>query len=197
MDKPEALPHHNVNTGSPDQEWVEQIWSQRAVQMAQTQAVEEPGVYRNVALIYLGSELLGLDVADISEVLPVEKLTRVPRVPEWIAGIANLRGQFLSVIDLAKYIGLPAHTDRENSSLVVVQHQKMEVIFLVSNVIAVESLKEQNAQADDAITHHLPEKYVRAVVEMRGNASEQRYMTVLDVEGLLSDQHFVIHEVLP
>jgi purine-binding chemotaxis protein CheW len=195
MNKPDMLTQINLNTGLPDQERVEQIWAKRAAQFAQIEAHEAPGKYRHVALIRLGGELFGLEVTHISEVQPVEELTQVPRVPAWVAGITNLRGQFLSVIDLAKYLGLSAETDRENGCLVVIQHQKIDVIFLVDEVTAVEMLREQNMLSGDMVVHHLPKNYVRAVVESRDGASEQRFIAVLDVEGLLSDQHFIIHEL--
>jgi chemotaxis signal transduction protein len=47
------------------------------------------------------------NVVEVGQPLPT---TAVPNVPSWVLGVANLRGEVLSVVDLAAYLGLPATT---------------------------------------------------------------------------------------
>jgi twitching motility protein PilI len=54
----------------------------------------------------LGSETFVAPRADVREVLPVpEQLTRVPGAKPWLKGIANVRGQLLTVVDLLAFLG--------------------------------------------------------------------------------------------
>jgi twitching motility protein PilI len=54
----------------------------------------------------LGAERFVTSRADVREVLPVpEHVTRVPGAKPWLRGIANLRGQLLTVVDLKSFLG--------------------------------------------------------------------------------------------
>lgn len=177
-----------------DQEDIEKIWEQRAAQMAQAEVQEEAGEQLVVALIRLGRELLALEVSYVYDIRAKEALTRVPRVPDWVAGVTNLRGRILSVINLRAFLNLPPSPQPEEGLLVVVQTPTMEVIFLVDDVPGIETLPVRHDLADDAFIHHLRSEYVQAVVERRGSPADQRHVTVIDVEALLSDSRLIIHE---
>jgi len=179
-----------------DQEQIEKIWAQRATLLAQVVAREEPGEQLAIALVRLGRELLGLEVQYVHNIRPKEALTRVPRVPEWVAGVTNLRGRILSVINLRIYLGLPPSPQPEEGILLVVQTQGMEVIFLVDDIPGVEILPVRKDLAGDSLIHHLRAEYVRAVVERGNSPAGQRHITVLDMDALLSDQRLIIHEEL-
>ena len=56
----------------------------------------------------LGSELFGVPVAEVQEVLRVTELTRVPHAPYPIRGVTNMRGHVLPVVDLRIRLGLEA-----------------------------------------------------------------------------------------
>lgn len=52
-----------------------------------------------------------IDVALAGEVVPMQAPTPVPRCPDGVLGLINLRGQPLAVVDPAALLGLPAHAD--------------------------------------------------------------------------------------
>jgi len=79
-------------------EALQQAWIRRAAQVAQTLQEQEQGEQVEVAVIRLGREQYGLEVQYIFDIRMEENITRVPRVPDWVAGVVNLRGQILSVV---------------------------------------------------------------------------------------------------
>ena len=89
-----------------DPELVERIWDQRAAQLAKPPEREEAGDQIELALIQLGREVYAIQVQHILEIRPAVRITRVPRVPEWVTGVVNLRGCILSVLDLRRFFGL-------------------------------------------------------------------------------------------
>ena len=56
----------------------------------------------------VGPRLYGVDVSLVQEVLVALPRTRVPRAPQALAGLVNLRGQVVTVVDLRARLGLPA-----------------------------------------------------------------------------------------
>jgi purine-binding chemotaxis protein CheW len=67
---------------------------------------------------WIGSELCGLPVSTIQEVIRPPRLTRVPLAPENVAGVVNLRGHILPVVSLRRRLGLD-HTAKSEHVLVV------------------------------------------------------------------------------
>ena len=57
-----------------------------------------------------------MDIAAIHTVITPQAITPVPRTPEFIAGVMNLRGRIVPVLDLRRRFGLPERTRRGSAS---------------------------------------------------------------------------------
>ena len=73
--------------------------------------------------ILVGKEYWLVDMADISEVLPLPPMTSVPLTKPWYCGVANVRGNLYSIIDLGVYLG-GAAIPHEGQSRVLLAGQK-------------------------------------------------------------------------
>jgi purine-binding chemotaxis protein CheW len=198
-------------------ETLEQIWARRAAALAKPQEQAGEGTQVQLLLIELGRELYGLEAKYVLEIRPVERLTHVPRVPNWVAGVANLRGRILSVIDLRRLFGLSAPggdpgqghwsldalseaLGEEARTLVVVETAKMEVAFLVDEVLDVCTLPASQIRDSVDVVRGLPPEYVRGLAEGlgsngQGSRDEAASLTVvLDLPAMLADKRLVIHE---
>src|SRR3712207_5866406 len=72
-------------------------------------------------VFFLGDELFGVTAAQVAEVVHPPALTRLPRVPEWLLGIANLRGEVISVVDLSGLLKKRASSYSPKSKLIVLR----------------------------------------------------------------------------
>ena len=70
-----------------------------------------------------GSQLWLIDLADVSEVIPVPALTDVPLTRPWFSGVANIRGNLYSAIDFSSFMGSESTPINMESRLLLV-HQK-------------------------------------------------------------------------
>ncbi len=66
---------------------------------------------REFLTLTLGSQLCGIPVLDVQDVLGYEKLTPVPLAPPEIAGCLNLRGRIATAVDVRRQLGLPSASD--------------------------------------------------------------------------------------
>lgn len=79
----------------------------------------------------------GVPIAAMREILPVpERLTRVPRAPDALEGLMNLRGSILSVIDLRRRLGLGG-TRPEDAQIVVLETGATQTGFIVDAAVEV------------------------------------------------------------
>ena len=67
----------------------------------------------------IGPQLFGINVFKVREVMPCPRLTALPGQDSYIKGVAHIRGQTISVIDLSKSTGGPAIIPDENSFVII------------------------------------------------------------------------------
>jgi purine-binding chemotaxis protein CheW len=69
--------------------------------------------YKEYVTATIGDQLFGLPILRVQDVFMPERLTRVPLAPPEIAGVLNLRGRIVTVIDMRVRLGL---SQRERNS---------------------------------------------------------------------------------
>lgn len=77
----------------------------------------------NLCVFSLGEENYGIDITKIQEIRKPAKIAKAPMAPDCVDGILNLRGTAVTVIDLAKKIGLPEWTPNDQSRIIIVDSQ--------------------------------------------------------------------------
>jgi purine-binding chemotaxis protein CheW len=185
--------------GETSPELLQELLERRAAQLAQVPIREEEGGRVELVLIRLGRELYGLDVQHVSDLRPVEQITRVPRVSGWVAGVVNLRGRLLSVVDLQRFFGLPdAKRDEHDGPagrpyLVAVETPEMELALLADDVLAVESLPANRVQEATGTVRGIRPEYVRGVAE-RGGDGDDPMLVVLDLSAMLADERLIVQQ---
>ena len=119
---------------------IELVWARRAAQLAQAIIDQDQSEQIELVLVRLGREMYGLEAQYIFDIRPLERVTRVPRAPEWVTGVINVRGRILSVCDLQRFLGLPRARRLDTLHRIVVETDAMEVALLIDVVLAVEAL---------------------------------------------------------
>ncbi|EMG35764.1 chemotaxis signal transduction protein [Desulfocurvibacter africanus PCS] len=69
----------------------------------------------------LAGEVFALDITAVKEVLELTAITRIPRMPDYLRGVINLRGQGVPVIDLRRKFGLECAKDSVNTCIIIVE----------------------------------------------------------------------------
>ncbi|MBN7770466.1 chemotaxis protein [Marinobacter daepoensis] len=83
-----------------------------------------------------GSRLFGIGTLKIREILPFQRLTKLPHSHHAVIGTATFRGAAVPVIDMSAAVGYPALTreEQEKASIIVTDIQRQEIGFLVRGV---------------------------------------------------------------
>lgn len=69
----------------------------------------------------LDEEVFAFDVRQVREILDMTQITRVPRAPDFMRGVINVRGSVVPVVDLRKKFGLPPVDNTVNTRIVVME----------------------------------------------------------------------------
>ncbi len=102
---------------------------------AQRTAMTESRAAHRFLIFGLGEERYGLPIEAVQEVTTLpDTLTRLPRAPAFVAGVMNLRGAPLPVVDQRQRFGLPAATTGGRPRVVVTRIGETLVGFAVDSV---------------------------------------------------------------
>jgi purine-binding chemotaxis protein CheW len=92
--------------------------------------------------VVIGGQLFGLPISRVQDVFMPERVTRVPLSAPEIAGVLNLRGRIVTVIDMRRRLGLPPRTDDKPSMAVGIELKGESYGLLIDTVGEVLKLGE-------------------------------------------------------
>lgn len=91
------------------------------MQAHHSQEVAEVGQLAGKYLTFcLDAEVYGLEILRVREIIGLMDITPVPRTPDHIRGVINLRGKIIPVVDLRLMFGLDSTPDSEQTCIIVV-----------------------------------------------------------------------------
>jgi purine-binding chemotaxis protein CheW len=106
---------------------------ERARMLAQEPPAPEEGDILEVVEFRLGKERMAFEAAWVKEVFIPRSIVKVPCTPPFIAGILNLRGSILSLVDLRLVLDLP-ESDEEAEAALLLSDGAMEFGILAAEV---------------------------------------------------------------
>ena len=90
----------------------------------------------------LGKFSFGIFATDVLELNKNLSVTHVPKSPETVRGISNLRGQLVPAIDMYKRLGLDNTTGQQETIAIILKSKGMVIALLVDSVGEIISLEE-------------------------------------------------------
>jgi purine-binding chemotaxis protein CheW len=88
---------------------------------AQASARAESDTGASLLRMAVGDDAVAVSIDDVREILEVGRLTALPRTPDFVRGVMNLRGAVVPVIDLVARLGHPPAQIGRRSCVVVVE----------------------------------------------------------------------------
>ncbi len=137
----------------------------------------EPARREQYCTFSVGDLFFGVGVLSVQEVLQCQPMTRVPRAPDVIEGLINLRGHIIMAIDMRRRLRLPPRPKDQTPMNMVVRTQEGAVSLLVDGIGDV-------LDVDPATYESRPENLDRSARELiRGVYKlKDRLLLVLDTE---------------
>ncbi len=102
---------------------------------------------RELITFEVEGQVFGLDIMSIREIRAWTPTTRLPRVPHYVAGVVNLRGTVLPVVDLAARLGWRATEPTPRHAIIVTQLGAQVGGWIVDSVSDIVTVPDQTLQA--------------------------------------------------
>lgn len=181
-----AAPASTEPVWRPSPEKAKRILQARAQALAREPAQEISGALVGVVTFLLAYETYGIETSYVREVYPLRDLTPLPCTPPFVAGIINVRGQVLSVIDIKKFFDLPQQGLTDLNKVIILSDGAMEFGILADAIVDVRTIPLQSIQPPLPTLTGIREDFLKGVTAER--------LVILDGEKLLTDNNIVVQE---
>jgi purine-binding chemotaxis protein CheW len=135
----------------------------------------------HLATFFLGREEYGVDVRLVQEIIRVTDITQVPRAPDFVKGVINLRGRIIPVVDLKRKLGLGEVEVGRPSRIVVVKIKDRLIGLLVDGASQVLKIPVSAIDAAPEEVVEIDATAIRGVAKLPG-----RLIILMDLMKTLS-----------
>lgn len=158
----------------------------RAERIAGQQKQNQEGSVISVLVIRTGGETYGLPMDALTAVYEGHSVVPLPTVPAFVAGIANVRGRILPVLDLAALMGVTSDTRKQ--ALVVVTNSETSVAFCAESVGEAAAVNIHTLQPVPGALNPARSAYLRGILP--GG------LALLNVDAILNDPALIVDETV-
>jgi purine-binding chemotaxis protein CheW len=151
--------------------------------LASTASTFEPTVAsvsggRRTLLFRVGSTVYGCDIDDIREIVPYRQATRLPGAPSYVAGLINLRGTIVTVLDLGARLDATRERATDGSIMLVAVPGSTRLVGIA--VQEVMDVRVVGTSRDDVIADSAGNDAVRGLAQVDGGT-----VILLDIHSLV------------
>ncbi|MBY6276934.1 chemotaxis protein CheW [Symbiobacterium thermophilum] len=140
---------------------------------------EQQSIFQ-IVVFQMDNEYYGADIAVVREVVPLQRVTRVPRTPAYVLGVINLRGRVIPVIDLRRRLRLSTSAATKATRIAIAEVDGDQVGMVVDSVEEVARVPADAVEPPSSLLSRVDREHVLGVAKVGG-----RLVTLLDLRQIL------------
>lgn len=137
----------------------------------------------------LGKERYGINIINTREVLEASELTRVPKMPDFMCGVINLRGNAVPIIDLNLKFKMDIHSERERNNIIVTEvddyednEHKLTIGIYTDSVQKVLTIEPENIESTPKIGIPINTEFIYGMGKV-----ENGFIILLNINKILNN----------
>jgi len=135
----------------------------------------------------LADEEYGIGILKIREIIGIMPITSVPRTPEFVKGVINLRGKVIPIIDLRLRFGMEPMEYTDRTCIIVVEINAQDITIqigtIVDTVSEVLNIKAEDIEDTPAFGASLDTEYILGMAKVSGGVK-----ILLDIDKVLNSE---------
>jgi purine-binding chemotaxis protein CheW len=133
----------------------------------------------------LATEEYGLEILKVQEIIGLMTITKVPKLPDFIRGILNLRGKLIPVIELRSRFQMPRLADNDRTCIIVVQIKiadaHLTLGIVVDSVSEVLNIQDSQLEAPPVLGDGIDTEFILGMAKYN-----TRVILLLDIDRVLT-----------
>lgn len=140
---------------------------------------------------FLKGEEYGIEILKVQEIIKILPITRVPRTPECVKGVINLRGKIIPVSDLRSKFNMEEHAETSETCIIVVQTGGLEIGVIVDKVSEVLDISDAEIEDVPSFGTDVSTDYLLGIGNTNGHVR-----LLLDIDKILTTHEAVqLHDI--
>jgi purine-binding chemotaxis protein CheW len=135
---------------------------------------------------FLGTEEYGIEILKVHEIIGLMPITPVPRTPEFIKGVINLRGKVIPTVDLRLKFGMESVEQTDETCIIVVQTHGIEMGIIVDKVSEVLNVGAGDIEDTPSFGASVNTDYILGIGKAAG-----KVRLLLDIDKVLATQEII------
>ncbi len=139
----------------------------------------------------LGEEGFAIEISRVREVLDFTDLTKVPRTPDYMRGVINLRGNVVPVVDLRLQLGMTAVEKTVDTCIVIVEvdisADMLHIGMLADSVQEVVDIDTNQIEPAPRLGTRLKTDFIKGMAKR-----DEKFNIILDIDKVLSGDDLVM-----
>jgi purine-binding chemotaxis protein CheW len=137
---------------------------------------------RELISFRIGDQEFCVDIMSVREIRGWTAATPLPRTPDFVRGVINLRGAVLPIVDLASRLGFESTEASDRNVIIVAQIGEQVVGLLVDAVSDILTITDDMIQPTPDVASETAKTFVRGLIPMDG-----RMISLIGLERVLPD----------
>ena len=131
----------------------------------------------------IGNDQYGVDIMSVREIKEWSNVTHLPKQPDYVRGVLNLRGVVLPIIDLRCRFGQGLTECTPTHIIIIVQMEGRQLGLLADRVLDIVSFEQNEVQPVPSVARSSRARFLAGLVTVEG-----AMIALIDLARLLSDE---------
>jgi len=145
--------------------------------------VDDTFLNEKYLVFQLGQEVYAFNITYVKEIkkMPFSMISQIPCVPDFIVGIMNFRGDYISVLDIKTFLNIEKKELSEKLDIVILKIHELKIAILVDSIVDITNLPISNLNAEN----NSPDTYIIGELLYK----DDKMINMLNVEKLFSAEN--------
>ena len=139
-----------------------------------------------IILFELGNSLYGIPIEKVSEIIKIEEIAILPKAPQYIEGVLNLRGNVVPIVDLRKRFSMPQIERTKKSKIIVLLINKRLFGVIVDMVHEVLTLQRENIEPSLPTASGIKGEFIDSIGKY-----EDKLIIILDITKIVQSKESI------
>lgn len=130
------------------------------------QKAKELSSSNRVLTFFVDNEQYGIDISRIKEIIAPINITHIPKTPNFVKGVINLRGSIIPVVDIRLKFEMEAKEMDVDTAIIIYEVDRSSIGFVVDKVEDVLTLEEKHISEAPRFGDNIDTSFIEKVAEI-------------------------------
>lgn len=140
---------------------------------------------KQYAVFLINGEEFGLDIEKISIIEPMPRVFKIPNTPDYIEGLANIRGKVHTIFNLRKRFHLPCPEFTEDTKVIIAKASDSIIGLIIDGIREIVSIDDSQYEPVPKALSSVKDKFLTGTAKIG-----DRLILLVDLEKVIKDEDF-------